>query len=727
MKRQYGQIAVVSLLVSTVLQNASANGDDAAGIRGRGGKTHQFSPMLDVDQSRNDEQWQEIMRHKRKDNGDFIRIGELASIHRSMMQEDDLHLSVEYSDHPHERGKDIDDGFIFRSLKDDRSTVNNEALSATPSAAPSVAPSVTIAKPIRIAFETTELDINASSQADSAIADLIKNTVLPEIKDTWSSLLSVSPVVENIPIPAGACNGFLPNIPSNFIENGIGDSDLVIFVSGASSVNGKVLCEQSSLAGASFCYLDQIDRPIIGFINFCLSNLRINDVEQIINVGVHEVAHILGFNDDLFKYFRDFDTGNPLTPRPFKETVVDCVDGTRRKVELASSKTLKKIEGKDENGDHLHYEIITPSVQQVVRNQFNCPSLEGARLENQPTKSSCTGGHWDERLFFTETMGPILSSKSAALLSPLTVALLEDSGFYTVNYTSPYVENSPFGLGSGCDFVNGSCIDKSKNEVPEAFKGYFCDSVTKIGDDGKIDSSSDSTCDPTFSSIAYCDLFDFSKRIPDDFPTPDAERKSYFSDQNLGVLFTEADYCPTPVLTTVECSNSKSNPSQRFYPGEIYGKDSKCVFTEYSHPKDGIIRKGACFPTKCNHHNHTATVYVDGENIPCTYDGERHDFPLTTSAVFECPPLRSICPNLFCPAMCSGNGICDYESNPPKCICEDETDDTDGCYGVDFHYFSDKKHLPALSIKDPNSSSSLTLNEYIGIGSALISIFLGFI
>ena len=44
-----------------------------------------------------------------------------------------------------------------------------------------------------------------------------------------------------------------------------------------------------------------------------------------------------------------------------------------------------------------HFEIVTPTVATVTRNQFNCQELKGARLENQPTNPlDCFGSHWDE-------------------------------------------------------------------------------------------------------------------------------------------------------------------------------------------------------------------------------------------------------------------------------------------------------------------------------------------
>ena len=120
------------------------------------------------------------------------------------------------------------------------------------------------------------------------------------------------------------------------------------------------------------------------------------------------------------------------------------------------------------------------------------------------------------------------------------------------------------------------------------------------------------------------------------------------------------------------------------YPGEEYGRMSKCFNTQYHHPEKGGMKTGACLKSSCNEQEHHLEVYIDGEKIVCEFDGQVHEFPRTLSASFECPPLRSVCPDLFCPGLCSGKGVCNFESRPPKCDCFDEDDDSDGCYGKDY-------------------------------------------
>jgi Leishmanolysin len=104
----------------------------------------------------------------------------------------------------------------------------------------------------------------------------------------------------------------------------------------------------------------------------------------------------LGMSSNSYRFFWDSDTGAPRTPRPFETSTVTCVDGESRSLVLPSEDTMKFFVS---DSGARYASIVTPKVRTIARNQFNCQSLGGAQLENQPTGSeSCTGDHWDERL-----------------------------------------------------------------------------------------------------------------------------------------------------------------------------------------------------------------------------------------------------------------------------------------------------------------------------------------
>ena len=161
--------------------------------------------------------------------------------------------------------------------------------------------------------------------------------------------------------------------------------------------------------------------------NSVLNKVNRNTVQYSVGVAIHEIGHVLGVTSDSLRYFRHPITGVPLTPRPFTLDSVTCVNGeTMAYIGKPGPNVMKEVI--DEESGTNHYEVVTPTVQRIVRNHFNCVNATGAKLENQPTSTDCFGSHWDERTYYTEIMGAVFS-QTVNVLSPLTVALLEDSGW----------------------------------------------------------------------------------------------------------------------------------------------------------------------------------------------------------------------------------------------------------------------------------------------------------
>lgn len=530
------------------------------------------------------------------------------------------------------------------------------------------------------------------------------NNVLPEIltvvSETWSSHLSVYPADGSIPIESSQCFGFYSQYIGPDLEaTGVPNADMAIYVGAETSAveDGQQveLCSTGTLAFAFSCALDQFDRPVIGAINFCIDNILGNpssrrrgldvsvlqdepayiastllegndDIADLGLLAIHEVGHALGFSLNLLKYFRDPETGEPMTPRPFTESLVTCVDGTAQSMVFPAENTVATRRFDD---GRVYHEVVTPRVTQVARNQFDCQSITGARLENQPTAAgyNCTGSHWDERLYLSELMGPIFSGYSD-ILSPLTLAIMEDSGWYKVNYENAKL--SAFGKGRGCDFVNEPCI--VNNQVPEYGEELFCNTVSSFTTEGI--SADEIVCDPTHKSFTACDLFDINN-LPDEISAtiPD-NRVQYFSDPGLVSIFNRADFCPLPVIDArLDCTNTVDNANvPANYQGESRGLTSRCINGQIG----SFVRPG-CFPIECDASLHK--VIINGQ--VCDFDGQElsvrtADFGFAT---LTCPSLGSICPDLFCPGECSGRGICNYGIVPPTCECFDESDTTAAC------------------------------------------------
>jgi leishmanolysin-like peptidase len=106
--------------------------------------------------------------------------------------------------------------------------------------------------------------------------------------------------------------------------------------------------------------------------------------------------------------------------------------------------------------------IVTPRVVDEVRMHFNCSSLEGAELEDQGeigTKFT----HWEKRVFENEAMTGTYTQNS--VFSRITFAFLEDTGWYTANYSN--AEELSWGKDLGCGFSKKSCkswIDEKRHK-----------------------------------------------------------------------------------------------------------------------------------------------------------------------------------------------------------------------------------------------------------------------
>jgi leishmanolysin-like peptidase len=448
-------------------------------------------------------------------------------------------------------------------------------------------------EPIRVGFDTTALEAQFFSAASSQSYDtatqlyLILKQILPQTAAIWKDVLRVIPIQGSI-TPLGQSSSSSSQqanyfCPSEFTSSTPGGVDVWIFVT-ANHYCGLSTGEGSSLAYAVGCERDQFDRPVTGAIDFCLQNLGLvtpyNDtsvlqlmyaanattrhyhnmsialnwtagslpilepgdpnyaiVESGVQVTLHETSRALGLTSQSLPYFRNALTGVPLTPRPFALQEETCTNGNTQLMQgVASTNVLGRTVL--HSGEVL-FEVITPLVRQVVRNQFACLTLNGARLQNVLNSSDCYGSYWDERWFYQDLMTPFLST-TQNLLTPLTLAFFEDSSWYRANYQSAFVQSPSYGNLAGCDFVEKNCI--VDGAVPDDGLGSFCNSTMTVDSNGFVlQLALPQTCDPTHTFKASCDLQDVQPG--QDVP---AVLQDYYQAGSLKIPkdFTQVDYCP---------------------------------------------------------------------------------------------------------------------------------------------------------------------------------------
>ena len=537
-------------------------------------------------------------------------------------------------------------------------------------------------QPIRIQFDTTALD-EQDSTFNKLKIEFVKNVILPRMRDFWSAALSVVPVQDNLFVSTSELQGRIycgdsefTAVPNDHIANGVPNADLILYVSGAPSTR---FCGPSTLAVAVACNFDQFDRPTAGAINFCLDQIELDEygsasesvIDDNVDVAIHEAAHVLGMSSNSYRFFWDPDTGNVRTPRPFQERDVVCVNGKEQTLILPDPNTMKFFIA---NNGQRYASIVTPKVATVARNQFDCQELNGAQLENQPTgEGSCTGDHWDERLFYSEALSGVISP-TTNVLSPLTLALLEDSGWYKANYTKS--NNSPWGLGAGCDFISGLCLigggDGRDGELPSYSQGFFCNKASSRG------------CSPALSHKMACTMIDYSLRGGNYMPP---EALQYFSKPEIGGP-READFCPVYgsvysglQAAELDCRITSNQDSIDVIYSEEYGDNSMCFETTGS--------EGRCYRAQCIYEDFNLKLNVDGTWYTCKEDFQLIEVSTLNGAfgtTVTCPRLSQACPDMFCPVNCAGRGVCEFKHEGvnatvarPKCKCFDENDKSASC------------------------------------------------
>lgn len=243
-------------------------------------------------------------------------------------------------------------------------------------------------RPIRIHLDTAFL-VLAEKDYGPQVAYL-KSVLLPNVKEVWERALRVYPVLNNIVVTSGNC----PISASFQNTTGVPDSDIVIFI----AANIRSICGAAAepFVAATSCQYDGYDRPIVGRATVCLQDFDASStrsVSSLYKLLVHGFAHILGFSHRDYQFFYDPSTGKPRTPRPFIKERVTCVDGGQQLRVVPSENTLQS----GFTSRNLRYfEIVTPAVRTIARNQFDCQNMNGARLENQPTNNgNCFGSHWE--------------------------------------------------------------------------------------------------------------------------------------------------------------------------------------------------------------------------------------------------------------------------------------------------------------------------------------------
>ncbi|NXR98726.1 LMLN peptidase, partial [Oxylabes madagascariensis] len=375
------------------------------------------------------------------------------------------------------------------------------------------------------------------------------------------------------------------------VQEGVRDADFVLYVS---ALTTDRCGHENIIAYAAYCQLEaEMDRqvfplPIAGYANLCpnMISTQAQEFVGMLSTVKHEIIHALGFSAGLFAFYRD-DDGKPLTPRyadglpPFNESLGlyqwsnKVVNKAVRLWDIRGGKMLR----------HAVHLLVTPRVVVKTRNKMLFHKkhfLTIMILSGLPIKAgnfqneAMTGSHTQNRVF-----------------SRITLALMEDTGWYKANYSM--AEKLDWGRNKGCDFVMKSC---------------------KFWIDQKRQNCSDLVClktSCTLASVQTVSLLYFVLQYFDNLNGVPAEELPYY-----GGSVEIADYCPFSqefswhlsgeFQRSSDCRIIENQPDPtKNYGAEKYGPNSVCLIQKSAFVMEQCRRKlsypdwgSGCYQVSCS-------------------------------------------------------------------------------------------------------------------------------
>ncbi|KAH6829201.1 metalloendopeptidase / zinc ion binding protein [Perilla frutescens var. hirtella] len=425
---------------------------------------------------------------------------------------------------------------------------------------------------------------------------------LGQTADWFRRALSVEPVRGNLRLSGySACgqDGGV-QLPREYVEEGVANADLVLLVTTRPTTG-------NTLAWAVACERDQWGRAIAGHVNVAPRHLTAEAESLLSATLIHEVMHVLGFDPHAFAHFRD--------------------ERKRRRIRVTE-------QAMDDKLGRMVTRVVLPRVIMHSRYHYGAFSenFTGLELEDGGGRGT-SGSHWEKRLLMNEIMTGSVDTRS--VVSKMTLALLEDSGWYQANYSM--ADHLDWGHNQGTEFVTLPC---------NHWKGaYRCNSTQFSG------------CTYNREAEGYCPIVNYSGDLP--------QWARYFPQANKGGQSSLADYCTYFVAySDGSCTDTNSARAPDSMLGEVRGSNSRCMAS--SLVRTGFVRGSTTQGNGCYQHrcvNNTLEVAVDGGWKICPQAGGPIKFSGFNGELI-CPAYHELC-NVDpapvsgqCPNACSFNGDC---------------------------------------------------------------------
>ncbi|XP_062239668.1 ciliated left-right organizer metallopeptidase [Platichthys flesus] len=349
---------------------------------------------------------------------------------------------------------------------------------------------------------------------------------------------------------------------------GLPNTDFLLYLHTQST--DKCRAEPSVLAYAVHCQTDAQGRPVAGVVVICrdrLSEAAYNH-QATVQTVIHELFHALGFSRDLYHTWKDCSSssqglGSGCSPRG-------------------------KVVHSDGSGQ---MRIYTSSVLSALQTHLTSSDPElGGPLENLDAPGRASS-HWEARVLRGSIMAAELEDPATVRIDPVTLAALQDTGWYRVELSR--AQSLVWGDGEGASFGSLSTCQHNSSS-------FFC-TGSGLGCHFLHLHKGECQTDPYLEG---CRVFKPLK--------------------NLGECWKKENTRPTPELD---------------WSGEIWGRGSRCFSSNLTRQTQLLVSSGSV-EGRCYRHRCT------GPN--------RYQIQVSGSDWVDCPPGGAIQINgyqglVFCP------------------------------------------------------------------------------
>lgn len=440
---------------------------------------------------------------------------------------------------------------------------------------------------------------------------ILVGTILPNAIGMHMDRLKVvpSPAGSSIVVsgmPGRWCSSF--TIPSSHRTSGVSDADFLVYIAA-----GPTSTPDDFIAWATGCQFFPVsERPAVGAIYFNPRYLTeeldetagdiasggnaYSRLDSLIRVAAHELLHALGFSYSAFHRAGMLSTVPSLREKP-AVTVIN-----------------------------------SPAVRNAATRHYGCNEANGfpgMELEDEGAAGT-SGSHWKRRNARDELMSPVTTFLR---YTALTLAAMEDLGYYKVNYDK--AEYMGWGNGVGCAMLTKKCITSSPAAVTPTVPSVFCWDETLGGRQ---------YCTRDRLRIGRCFVTTYSSSLP--------AHMQYFTNPVLGGGERFMDYCPTvQAYSNTACSDDTVS----VVPGSVAGNTARCFDADPAAPL--VVRENVGRPhVVCAlvHCNYTTKVYHvwfrgGGESYVECVPGATVEPASTSPGVFQsggrvrCPSFDEVC------------------------------------------------------------------------------------